>query len=142
MFETKINNRAKIKAILDAKQILASELETVEAQIRDSFQSDVRTITKINQHIGNGGKRLRPIITLLSASSLGDINQETINIATIVELIHLATLLHDDVIDNAKIRHNKNTANVRWGNSLSILSGDYIYSKAFKIIAGGLKKRR
>jgi octaprenyl-diphosphate synthase len=110
-----------------------SDLKIVEERIRDLFKSPVFTIPMIGKHIlDGGGKRLRPLIMLLSAELSGYKGDARFTLAGIVESIHTASLLHDDVIDGADIRRGKVPAHAVWGNQVVILVGDYLYSNALR----------
>lgn len=114
------------------KGTVAPELDAVEELLRET-NSSVEMVNDIsNQILSSGGKRLRPLITLLSAACFGSLSTVNIQLGAIVELIHAATLLHDDVIDNSTKRRNKPTANFIWDNKLSILAGDFVYALAFQ----------
>jgi octaprenyl-diphosphate synthase len=92
-------------------------------------------VEKIGQYIiESGGKRLRPLLVLLSARACGYQQQQHITLAAVVEFIHTATLLHDDVVDTSDLRRGKPTANNKWGNSSSVLVGDFLYSRAFQML--------
>jgi len=111
---------------------LAHDLEQVDCLIRTALESEVGLTNEVGRYLqGSSGKRLRPILTLL-ASRLGDERAEgAVHAAALVELIHVASLLHDDVIDRAALRRGSPTVNAKWGNEVAILMADYIYSRAF-----------
>ena len=113
------------------------DLEAVDSLLLKELFSHLPLIQMITHHIiRNGGKRLRPLIVLLSARACGyDQNTEHHELATAIEFIHTATLLHDDVIDKSNQRRGKQTANEVWGNSASVLVGDFLYSRTFQILA-------
>jgi octaprenyl-diphosphate synthase len=115
---------------------LISEVSAVNIELQKDLPIDVVILQDVFTHIFNaGGKRLRPLLTLAIGKMIRkDYNLSTIYLAAAVELIHTATLLHDDVIDNAAIRRNLETANNIWGNKTSILVGDNMFSKAFQLI--------
>jgi len=97
--------------------------------------SEIPLIQQLTQHIfAAGGKRIRPLLTLLTANAFGHIDQQHISLAAAIELIHTATLLHDDVVDNSTLRRGNQTANGIWGNEASVLVGDYLYSRAFQLV--------
>ena len=123
-------------AYLELKNLLSSKLDNVEALIQQKLKSDVNLIEKMsNHHLSSGGKRLRALLTLGSAKLTGYIeNKRDINLAACVELIHSATLLHDDVIDESDLRRGKKTTNSIWGNQSSILVGDYLLSRCFEMM--------
>ncbi len=117
------------------RELVNPEMQAVTASIADQFGSDVSLIKEMSQYIFNGGgKRLRPILALLSAKVFNYSGIHHITIAAIVELIHTATLLHDDVVDNSNLRRGKKTANYVWGNPASVLVGDYLYSRSFQMM--------
>ena len=109
------------------------QLDIVEDRLRDLFKSPVFPILLIGKHlIDGGGKRLRPLILILSAEIAGCKGDERLTLAGIIESIHTASLLHDDVVDGADIRRGKEPAHSFWGNQVVILVGDYLYSNALK----------
>lgn len=113
----------------------SKELKRVDKTLFGLAKSHVALIPEISSYIASsGGKRIRPLITLACSDMVGGINEKTIYLATAVELIHTATLLHDDVVDGSKTRRGKLTANLKWGNKESILVGDYLFSQAFKLM--------
>ncbi len=117
------------------KQLTLNEAKAVDQLIVDELRSDVILINQIGLYIvGNGGKRLRPMLLLLAAKALGDVNQKHLILAAVIEFIHTATLLHDDVVDESDLRRGKESANAVWGNAASVLVGDYLYSSAFEMM--------
>lgn len=117
------------------KQLTLNEAKAVDQLIIDELHSDVILINEIGRYIvGNGGKRLRPMLLLLAAKALGDVSQNHLILAAVVEFIHTATLLHDDVVDESDLRRGKESANAVWGNAASVLVGDYLYSSAFEMM--------
>ena len=123
-------------AYLELKNLLVNKLEKVEEIIALKLKSDVSLIQKMSDHhLSSGGKRLRALLTLGSAKLSGyDLGNRDINLAACVELIHAATLLHDDVIDESSLRRGIKTTNSIWGNQSSILVGDYLLSRCFEIM--------
>ncbi len=123
-------------AYMELKNLLHKKLEKVEAVIQSKLKSDVNLIQKMsNHHLQSGGKRLRALLTLGSAKLSGyELGNRDINLSACVELIHSATLLHDDVIDESSIRRGSKTTNSIWGNQSSILVGDYLLSRCFEIM--------
>ena len=123
-------------AYLELKNLLGNKLTKVEELIDFKLKSDVNLIQKMSDHhLNSGGKRLRALLTLGSAKLSGyDLGNRDINLAACVELIHSATLLHDDVIDESHVRRGKKTTNTIWGNQSSILVGDYLLSRCFEIM--------
>ena len=110
-------------------------LESVNDVIKKSLSSDIPIINQISSHIINsGGKRMRPILHLLISGMDGEINEVNHKIAAIIEFIHTATLLHDDVVDQSVKRRNIQTANALFGNAASVLVGDFIYSRSFQMM--------
>ncbi|MBK1647221.1 polyprenyl synthetase family protein [Rhabdochromatium marinum] len=111
------------------------DLIAVDALILHRLQSEVVLINQIGHYIvGSGGKRLRPLIVLLAARACAYAGERHIDMAAIVEFIHTATLLHDDVVDGSELRRNRETANAVWGNEASVLVGDFLYSRAFEMM--------
>ena len=121
---------------LDLKNSVEEKLVLVEEKIKNKLASEVDLVQKIsNYHLKTGGKRLRALLTLGSSKLCGYLKGgRDINLAACVELIHGATLMHDDVIDNSDIRRGKKTTNLIWGNQSSILAGDYLLSRCFQMI--------
>ena len=111
-----------------------SGLRKVEERMLEMFESDVKIIPIIGKHlINSGGKRMRPLFLLLSAELAGYKGDHHIPLASIIESVHTASLLHDDVVDGAESRRGKDSANSLWGNQIVILVGDYLYSNALKM---------
>lgn len=126
----------------DIQQLLTEEMNAVNGIIVDQLQSDVVLINQIGHYIvGSGGKRLRPLVVLLAARAAGYHGSSHANLAAIIEFIHTATLLHDDVVDESDMRRNKETANNVWGNAASVLVGDFLYSRSFEMMVA-LKNMR
>ena len=114
---------------------VAADLRAVDALILRRLQSDVALINQIGHYIVNsGGKRLRPLGVLLSAGACGYVGDRHIDLAAVIEFIHTATLLHDDVVDGSDQRRHRNTANAVWGNAASVLVGDFLYSRSFEMM--------
>lgn len=117
------------------RELIADDLRATDQLILDRLASDVALINQIGHYIiGGGGKRLRPMIVLLAARALGYQGASHIELAAIVEFIHTATLLHDDVVDGSDQRRNRDTANAVWGNAASVLVGDFLYSRSFEMM--------
>ncbi|MTW20038.1 polyprenyl synthetase family protein [Allochromatium palmeri] len=117
------------------RQPVAEDIKAVDALILRRLQSDVVLINQIGHYIVNsGGKRLRPLSVLLAARACGYSGERHIDLAAVVEFIHTATLLHDDVVDGSELRRNRETANTVWGNDASVLVGDFLYSRAFEMM--------
>ncbi len=122
---------------LTAREILElvkDDLRKVEREIDLESIASVSAVTQIAKYLSaNGGKRLRPILVLLSAKLFGEASPASIRMAAVVEMIHTATLVHDDIIDVAETRRGKPSTNVIWGNHTSVLAGDWLYMQAFQI---------
>ena len=117
------------------RELIADDMNAVDALILQRLHSDVVLINQIGHYIVNsGGKRLRPMIVLLAARSLGYQGPKHIDLAAVIEFIHTATLLHDDVVDSSDQRRNRDTANAVWGNAASVLVGDFLYSRSFEMM--------
>ncbi|MGQ0586088.1 MAG: polyprenyl synthetase family protein [Gammaproteobacteria bacterium] len=125
---------------LDLKTLLApiaGDMTRVDAIIRERLTSEVALISQIGAHIVSaGGKRMRPALVLLSARALGCKTDQPAQLAAVIEFIHTATLLHDDVVDHADRRRGRHTANAVWGNPGAVLSGDFLYSRSFQMMVG------
>jgi len=121
---------------LDAIQaLIASDLGAVDAVIRARLDSDVVLIRQVAQYIiAGGGKRLRPALLLMAAGATGHRGPQAHELAAVVEFIHTATLLHDDVVDESELRRGRETANAAFGNAASVLVGDFLYSRAFQMM--------
>lgn len=125
-----------------ALRLLKHDLEKVEAQFRVDLASDVDLIRKVGEYVlASGGKRVRPMLLLLAARLCGYQGSNHIGLASVVEFIHTATLLHDDVVDGADLRRGNASANSVWGNEASVLVGDFLFAKSFSIMVrdGDLK---
>ncbi|MFP5344538.1 MAG: octaprenyl diphosphate synthase [Gammaproteobacteria bacterium] len=121
---------------LEAVQaLIGAEMRAVNALIQRRLSSGVALVNQIGTYIVNsGGKRLRPMLALLGARACGYSGAQHVNLAAIIEFIHTATLLHDDVVDGSELRRGKDTANTLWGNEASVLVGDFLYSRAFEMM--------
>lgn len=116
---------------------ITEDMRAVDAVIRKSLHSEVVLINQVADYIINsGGKRLRPALVLLSAGVFGKIETRHHELAAVVEFIHTATLLHDDVVDESALRRGRATANTLFGNAASVLVGDFVYSRAFQMMVG------
>ena len=119
------------------ERMAREHLRAVDAVIESRLRSDVALVNQVSHYIVNsGGKRLRPLLVVLSARALGYRGDRCADLAAIVELIHTATLLHDDVVDTSELRRGQATANTLFGNDASILVGDFLYSRAFQMMVG------
>jgi len=121
---------------LELKNLVGNKLDDVSRLIKKKLASEISLIHKMtDHHLNSGGKRIRPLLTLASSKLCGYIGVDRdINLAACVELIHGATLMHDDVIDNSDLRRGIKTTNSIWGNQSSILVGDYLFSRCFEIM--------
>lgn len=118
------------------RAIVHDDLQSLNQLISTSLESCIPNINLISQHItANQGKRLRPLIAILAAHACGYQGRDHITLAAIIELIHTATLLHDDVVDESTQRRGRATANSKWGNPISVLVGDFLYSRSFQLMA-------
>ncbi len=124
-----------LMTIDDIRALVADDMRAVDRLITDRLRSDVALINQLGAYIvGGGGKRLRPLQVLLAARACGYQGQAHIQLAAVVEFIHTATLLHDDVVDGSELRRGRETANRLWGNEASVLVGDFLYSRAFEMM--------
>ena len=120
----------------DVFQRYANDLKRVEERMDVHLRSKIDLIPEIIQHlIGGGGKRFRPLLLLICSEICGYKGEKCYTLSAVIEFIHTATLLHDDVIDQAETRRGKVSANYVWGNAASVLVGDFLYSKSFKLMA-------
>jgi octaprenyl-diphosphate synthase len=116
-------------------QLMDEDLKKVELQFQENLRSDVSLIPTVGRYVlRSGGKRVRPLLVLLAARLCGYRGERAVPLASIVEFIHTATLLHDDVVDNADLRRGKESANAVWGNEASVLVGDFLFSKSFSLM--------
>lgn len=121
--------------MLPFHQVVASDFKAVNSLIIERLESHVELVENIGHYIVEaGGKRLRPLLVLLAARACGYRGNQHIDLAAVIEFIHTATLLHDDVVDTSDLRRGRLTANARWGNAPSILVGDFLYSRAFQMM--------
>lgn len=126
------DNLAALAAI---RNLVARDLDDTNAFIINQLTTDVPFIQSLGEHIlQSGGKRLRPLIVLLGANLFDYTGSDHITLAAVIEFIHTATLLHDDVVDASELRRGKKTANAIWGNEASILVGDFLYSRTFQLV--------
>jgi octaprenyl-diphosphate synthase len=122
--------------ISDVFAAYADEMHQIEVHLDRYITSDVKMIPEVAHHlIDSGGKRFRPLLHLISSRLCGYSGEHRFPLAAAIEFIHTASLLHDDVIDEATIRRGKTSANNLWGNAASVLVGDFLYSKAFKLLS-------
>jgi len=115
-------------------ELLRDDLDAIEREFGRDTVSNVSAITDIGEYLrGGGGKRIRPALLLLSAKLNDYVGQGAVRLGAVVEIIHTATLVHDDIIDEAQTRRGRPAANTQWGNSKCVLAGDWLYMQAFKI---------
>jgi octaprenyl-diphosphate synthase len=115
--------------------LIGADMKAVDAVIRQRLHSEVALVRQVAEYIvQSGGKRLRPALVLLSAGALGYRGSHHHELAAVIEFIHTATLLHDDVVDGSDLRRGRETANALFGNSASVLVGDFLYSRAFQMM--------
>ena len=121
--------------ITSIRACVADEFQQVNELIIEQLKSDVAMVENVGHYIVDaGGKRLRPLLALLAASAQGGVDVADIKFAAVVEFIHTATLLHDDVVDLSSLRRGRATANAEFGNAPSVLVGDFIYTRAFQLM--------
>jgi len=117
------------------RDLVGDDLRKVDLVIERQLASDVALVNQVSHYIvGSGGKRLRPLSVVLAARACGYQGEHHVDAAAVVEFIHTATLLHDDVVDGSDLRRGRDTANHVWGNEASVLVGDYLYSRAFQMM--------
>jgi octaprenyl-diphosphate synthase len=124
-----------VPSLNELLQPINADMQAVDQVIRDCLDSEVVLIRTIGDYIiGSGGKRIRPALALLSAKAFGYQGGQHLKMAAVIEFIHTATLLHDDVVDESSLRRGRSTANEMFGNAASVLVGDYLYSRAFEMM--------
>ncbi len=117
------------------RALVEEDFRAANARVREELRSDVALINQLGEYlVAAGGKRLRPLVVLLAARACGVADSRHIELAAIIEFIHTATLLHDDVVDGSELRRGRDTANAVWGNPASVLTGDFLYSRAFQMM--------
>jgi octaprenyl-diphosphate synthase len=120
-----------------ALELIGNDLKSVEEQFRKDLASDVPLIRKVGEYVlSSGGKRIRPSMLLLAARLCNYTGTQAVPLASVIEFIHTATLLHDDVVDSATLRRGQASANTLWGNEASVLIGDFLFSKSFSLMVG------
>ena len=118
------------------KKLIAEELKELENSLNESINSDIQLATEVSNYlVGSGGKRIRPAICILVAKALGYSGNDLIKLASSIELLHTATLIHDDVVDESITRRGKESIHTKWDNAHGVLVGDFVYSKAFQLMA-------
>lgn len=117
--------------------LLKDEMQAVESQFKKNLASDVKLVSQVGDYVlSSGGKRIRPMLLLLCARLCRYNGDKHIELAGVVEFIHTATLLHDDVVDSANLRRGNRSANSVWGNQASVLVGDFLFAKSFSVMVG------
>jgi octaprenyl-diphosphate synthase len=140
MYNSKLSETANISPyapmnLTEINTLLATDMQGVNQLIGRELQSDVALINQLGLYIvGSGGKRLRPLLAVTAARAAGYQGQAHLTLAAIIEFIHTATLLHDDVVDASALRRGKETANAVFGNEASVLVGDFLYTRAFQLM--------
>jgi octaprenyl-diphosphate synthase len=130
------------EALITIRALVQGELRAVDEAIRRGFHSPVPLIDQVAEHIvGGGGKRLRPLLVVLAGRACGSTETACVQAAAFIEFIHTATLLHDDVVDMSARRRGRATANQVYGNQASVLVGDFVYSRAFQLMAASRSQR-
>jgi len=131
-------NLSSTHTYADIQSIVADDFDIMDKQVFGSLNSKVKLVMNVSQHVINaGGKRMRPLITLLCARMLNDEpSKQAMHLAAITEMLHTATLVHDDVIDESGQRRGKPTANATWDNATAVLVGDYLIARAFNLLVG------
>ena len=121
---------------LKYKKLISKELEDLELKLSESINSDINLATEVSNHlVSSGGKRIRPAICILVAKAFGYKGKDLMRLASSIELLHTATLIHDDVVDQSLIRRGKESIQAKWDNAHGVLVGDFVYSKAFQLMA-------
>ena len=124
-------------SIESLNNLIAADIAAVDRVIRDNLQTDVALIRQVSEYIINsGGKRIRPKLLIATARACGYDGAHQHRLAAVIEFIHTATLLHDDVVDESELRRGQKTANALFGNAASVLVGDFVYSRAFQMMVG------
>jgi octaprenyl-diphosphate synthase len=130
-----LDTRPNTVSIEALNTLIADDMNAVDGVIRRQLHSEVALVNQVAEYIiGGGGKRLRPALVLLSAGAVGSRDPAQHTLAAVVEFIHTATLLHDDVVDESTLRRGRDTANAVFGNAASVLVGDFLYSRAFQMM--------
>ena len=121
---------------LKYKKLISKELEDLEHKLNESINSDIDLATEVSNYlVSSGGKRIRPAICILVANAFGYQSEDLMRLASSIELLHTATLIHDDVVDQSLVRRGKQSIQAKWDNAHGVLVGDFVYSKAFQLMA-------
>ena len=130
-------NASVLPSLAEVVSLCAGDMAQVDECIRTALRSDVVLVNQVaNYIVASGGKRLRPMLLVLSARACGYAGDQHVPLAAIIEFIHTATLLHDDVVDESETRRGQRTAHAVWGNAASVLVGDFLYSRSFQMMVG------
>lgn len=122
-------------ALQEIRELVEADFTAVDREIHRQLNSDIALINQLGHYIvSSGGKRLRPLLVLLSARAADGGGEKAVTMAAVIEFIHTATLLHDDVVDASDLRRGRDTANALWGNEAAVLVGDFLYSRAFQMM--------
>jgi len=129
-----VSGRRSTAGLREIVQLVEDDLARVEAFFEEQCRSDVRLVGEIARYISQGGgKRIRPALLLLACRLVGYRGERAVLLASVVEFIHTATLLHDDIIDEATVRRGRRSVNSRWGNDITVLAGDFLYTKSMSM---------
>lgn len=127
--------------LTDLTKPIKKDLERVEKKISQSLKTENVFIQQMVDYLAHStGKRVRPALAILSAKYCGNLSEQTISLGAALEMLHVATLIHDDIIDNSAIRRKQKTLNFKWGNEISVLMGDYVFASSFYLMAKDLPK--
>jgi octaprenyl-diphosphate synthase len=127
--------------LTDLTQPIKKDLERVEKKISQALKTENVFIQQMVDYLAHStGKRVRPALAILSAKYCGQLSDETISLGAALEMLHVATLIHDDIIDNSAVRRKQKTLNFKWGNEISVLMGDYVFASSFYLMAKDLPK--
>jgi octaprenyl-diphosphate synthase len=127
--------------LTDLTQPIKKDLENVEKKISQALKTENVFIQQMVDYLAHStGKRVRPALAILSAKYCGSLSEQTISLGAALEMLHVATLIHDDIIDNSAVRRKQKTLNFKWGNEISVLMGDYVFASSFYLMAKDLPK--
>jgi octaprenyl-diphosphate synthase len=127
--------------LTELTQPIKKDLERVEKKIAQSLKTENLFIQQMVDYLSHStGKRVRPALAILSAKYCGDLTENTVSLGAALEMLHVATLIHDDIIDNSAVRRKQKTLNFKWGNEISVLMGDYVFASSFYLMAKDLPK--
>jgi octaprenyl-diphosphate synthase len=127
--------------LTDLTKPIKKDLECVEKKISQSLKTENVFIQQMVDYLAHStGKRVRPALAILSAKYCGNLSEQTISLGAALEMLHVATLIHDDIIDNSAVRRKQKTLNFKWGNEISVLMGDYVFASSFYLMAKDLPK--